>query len=134
MSLISFGVIFVLFLSETFAYFSVDVVEELFVDSTSADLRVDIHFDLTFPKLPCTFLSIDVMDIGGTNQHDVKDDIFKLRLDANGQKIDGVNPIKQGLFLLLYNLLCLGINKNSTDSPKPTKEVLCGSCYGAADG
>lgn len=97
MSLVSFGVMLALFLSETLAFFRVEVNEELFVDSTSADLRVDINFDLTFPRLSCNFLTIDVMDIGGTNQHDVRDDVFKLRLDANGNNITGAAPVRQGI-------------------------------------
>ncbi|CAD5230009.1 unnamed protein product [Bursaphelenchus okinawaensis] len=122
-SLVSFAVIFLLFLSETLSYFAVKIAEELYVDSTSADLRVDIHFDITFPKLPCAFLTIDVMDVGGANQHDVKDDIFKLRIDKDGYNITGAAPIKQG------------INVNGTkETGVATKEPLCGSCYGAADG
>lgn len=42
-----------------------EVIEELFVDSSSADTRVEIHFDVSFEKLPCAFLSVDIMDISG---------------------------------------------------------------------
>ncbi|KAI6217314.1 Endoplasmic reticulum-Golgi intermediate compartment protein 3 [Aphelenchoides fujianensis] len=120
-TLISFSVILVLFITETRAYLSVEMAEELFVDATSADGRLDIHFDITFERLPCVFLSVDVMDVSGRSQHDVKDDIFKIRLDANGGNITGAQPIKQN------------INTNSTEAT-PTQEALCGSCYGAAQG
>lgn len=72
MSLASFVVIALLFLSELYSYLNVEIVEELFVDSTAVDQRVDIHFDVTFDHLPCALLSIDVMDISGLNSHDVK--------------------------------------------------------------
>jgi hypothetical protein len=49
------------------------------------------------------------------------DSVYKVRLDQNGEKISGSEPVRQG------------ININSTNAA-PTKEVLCGSCYGAADG
>jgi len=52
-TLISFCVIGVLFISETVTYFSTQVVEQLFVDSTSSEMRVDIHFDVTFSKIAC---------------------------------------------------------------------------------
>jgi hypothetical protein len=117
-TLISFIVIALLFISETYSYMRVEIFEELFVDSTAADNRVDIHFDLTFSNLPCTFLTIDVMDISGLNMHDVKDSIYKLRLDDKGSNIS--DPIRQG------------INVNASEEAKPTtKEALCGSCYGA---
>jgi hypothetical protein len=40
-----------------------EVIEELFVDSSSAETRVEIHFDVSFDKLPCSFLSVDIMDV-----------------------------------------------------------------------
>lgn len=62
-SLISFIVIALLFATEFYSYLNVQIVEELFVDSTSVDSRVDIHFDVTFDKISCDFLTIDIMDI-----------------------------------------------------------------------
>ncbi|KAI6205300.1 Endoplasmic reticulum-Golgi intermediate compartment protein 3 [Aphelenchoides besseyi] len=120
-SLISFTVIAVLFITETLSFLSVEVAQELFVDGTSADMRVEIHFDITFDKIPCAFLSVDAMDISGQSQHDVVDDVFKIRLDANGNNITGASPIRQS------------INVNSSEAA-PTKEVICGSCYGASEG
>lgn len=52
-SLISFIVIGLLFISEIMAYLSFDVTEQLFVDSTSSEMKVDIHFDIIFHKLAC---------------------------------------------------------------------------------
>uniref|UniRef100_A0A914ECY5 Endoplasmic reticulum-Golgi intermediate compartment protein 3 n=1 Tax=Acrobeloides nanus TaxID=290746 RepID=A0A914ECY5_9BILA len=125
-TLISMIVIVTLFITETWAFFNIDVDEQLFVDSTSADMRVDIHFDVTFPKVPCTFMTIDVMDVSGETQNGVEDNIFKLRLDQNGNNLTS-NPEKQG------------INENPADA-KTTKEnpvetaPKCGSCYGAREG
>uniref|UniRef100_A0A914DI00 Endoplasmic reticulum-Golgi intermediate compartment protein 3 n=1 Tax=Acrobeloides nanus TaxID=290746 RepID=A0A914DI00_9BILA len=93
-TLISMIVIVTLFITETWAFFNIDVDEQLFVDSTSADMRVDIHFDVTFPKVPCTFMTIDVMDVSGETQNGVEDNIFKLRLDQNGNNLTS-NPEKQ---------------------------------------
>lgn len=102
LSLVSFIVIVLLFAGELYSFLNVEIVEELFVDSTLADTRVDINFDITFHKLPCSFLTIDVMDISGLNMHDVKDSIFKIRLDENGKIIKGEKPVKQGQTLNYY--------------------------------
>lgn len=32
---------------------SVEIAEQLYVDSTNSEIRVDINFDITFNKLPC---------------------------------------------------------------------------------
>ena len=44
---------------------NVDVDEELFVD-TSRNEKMRINIDIEFPKMPCAYLSLDVMDVSGT--------------------------------------------------------------------
>lgn len=46
---------------------SVDVQEELFVD-TSRNEKMRINVDIDFPKMPCAYLSMDVMDVSGETQ------------------------------------------------------------------
>ena len=46
-----------------------------------------INFDITFPSLPCAYLSIDAQDIAGSEQLDVQTNIVKQRLDRKGKKI-----------------------------------------------
>lgn len=52
-SVISSVVIVLLAIQETRHYLAGDVVEQLYVDSTSSDVRLDVHFDVTFHRLPC---------------------------------------------------------------------------------
>ncbi|GJN02729.1 hypothetical protein PR202_ga20110 [Eleusine coracana subsp. coracana] len=62
---------------------------------TETTLRVDtsrgeqlrINFDVTFPALQCSIISLDAMDISGLEHLDVKHDIFKQRIDAHGNVI-----------------------------------------------
>ncbi|TKR81218.1 hypothetical protein L596_015128 [Steinernema carpocapsae] len=122
-TLISSVIIVLLFITETQNYLRPEVAEQLFVDSSSADVRVDINFDITFGRLPCFFVSVDVMDVSTDTQNDVRDSIFRQRLDAQGQNITN-EPEKQE------------INQNSTGTATtaPPAEFKCGSCYGARDG
>ncbi|CAH8276672.1 unnamed protein product [Arabidopsis lyrata] len=46
-------------------------------------------FDIRFPALPCSILSVDAMDISGELLCDVKHDIIKRRLDSNGNTLRG---------------------------------------------
>uniref|UniRef100_A0A1I7VWC4 ERGIC_N domain-containing protein n=1 Tax=Loa loa TaxID=7209 RepID=A0A1I7VWC4_LOALO len=87
-TLVSSAVIIFMFVSETLSFLSVDIVEQLYVDSTPAEQRVDVNFDITFPRLPCSgsnrsrftvfqLITIDVMDLSGDNQDDIRDDVYK---------------------------------------------------------
>ncbi|VDK27136.1 unnamed protein product [Gongylonema pulchrum] len=95
-TLISGAVILFMFISETYFFLSVDIVEQLYVDSTPAEQRVDVHFDVTFPRLPCSVITVDVMDLSGDNQDDIKDDVYKVSL-IDG-KVDGQQHVRQGSF------------------------------------
>uniref|UniRef100_A0A914V828 Endoplasmic reticulum-Golgi intermediate compartment protein 3 n=1 Tax=Plectus sambesii TaxID=2011161 RepID=A0A914V828_9BILA len=122
-TLVSAVVILTLFVSELQLFLSTNIVEELFVDSTSGDDRVDIQFDVVFHKMPCPFISIDVMDVSGDHQSDVQDAVYKQRIDAFGKDVADV-PVKQE------------VNNNKTVT-KPAElatvpaKPACGSCYGA---
>ncbi|MCP9263210.1 Endoplasmic reticulum-Golgi intermediate compartment protein 3 [Dirofilaria immitis] len=118
-TLVSSAMIIFMFVSETVSFLSVDIVEQLYVDSTPAEQRVDVNFDITFPRLPCSVITIDVMDLSGDNQDDIKDDVYKITL-LNGKEGSGVRQ---------------GVNINATTiSSAPASQVLCGSCYGAKNG
>lgn len=121
-TLVSSCLIVLLFVTETISFLSVDIVEQLYVDSTSSEQRVDVNFDVTFRKLPCAFVTVDVMDVSGDNQDDIQDDIYKLRIDALGRNVSGDSAVK------------LEVNVNASANEVATSTVKCGSCYGATSG
>ncbi|KAK3033880.1 hypothetical protein RJ639_033515 [Escallonia herrerae] len=80
-------------------------------------------FDVTFPALPCSILSLDAMDISGEQHLDVKHDIIKKRIDVHGNVIETRQD---------------GIGSPKIDRPLQRhggrlehNETYCGSCYGA---
>ncbi|KAF7829920.1 endoplasmic reticulum-Golgi intermediate compartment protein 3-like isoform X1 [Senna tora] len=97
--------------------------ETLRINVMSFDLLLKVQFDVTFPALPCSILSLDAMDISGEQHLDVKHDIVKKRLDSHGNVIetrqDGIGspkiekPLQRHGGRLEHN------------------ETYCGSCYGA---
>eukprot|EP01090_Pellita_catalonica_P000463 TRINITY_DN10325_c0_g1_i1.p1 TRINITY_DN10325_c0_g1~~TRINITY_DN10325_c0_g1_i1.p1 ORF type:complete len:393 (-),score=46.66 TRINITY_DN10325_c0_g1_i1:65-1243(-) len=113
-----------------FAYFmTVDVKPELYVD-TSRGETLQINFDITFPALPCIYLTIDALDSSGNQQLDVIDTIYKIRTDANGNPIerarrermfadDEEQPVKKVT------------QKTAKINTQPPPGSYCGSCYGA---
>ena len=43
---------------------------------------------MTFPRMPCSWLSVDAMDISGEVQLEVDHDVYKRRLSADGRALD----------------------------------------------
>ncbi|KAI9399451.1 hypothetical protein POPTR_002G094400v4 [Populus trichocarpa] len=80
-------VMFLLFFSELRLYLHAVTETKLVVD-TSRGETLRINFDVTFPALPCSILSLDAMDISGEQHLDVKHDIIKKRLDSHGNVIE----------------------------------------------
>nr|GMD56020.1 endoplasmic reticulum-Golgi intermediate compartment protein 3-like isoform X1 [Ipomoea batatas] len=99
------------------------VTETKLVVDTSRGETLRINFDITFPALPCSIVSVDAMDISGEQHLDVRHDIIKKRLDSHGNVIetrqDGIGapkiekPLQRHGGRLEHN------------------ETYCGSCYGA---
>lgn len=46
---------------------------------------MEIHLNVTFPRIPCELLTLDVMDVSGEQQHGVMHGIKKLRLQAQSE-------------------------------------------------
>lgn len=52
---------------------------------------MEIHLNMTFPRLPCELLTLDVMDVSGEQQVGVAHGVNKVRLspyNEGGQVID----------------------------------------------
>ncbi|KAL8167076.1 hypothetical protein V2J09_008575 [Rumex salicifolius] len=123
-TLLSSFVMLLLLLSELRLYFHAETETQLLVD-TSRGGTLRIHFDVTFPALPCSLLSLDAMDISGKEHLDIKHDIIKKRLDSDGNvietRLDGIGAHKIEKPLQKHG------GRLEDD------ETYCGSCYGAAE-
>ncbi|KAJ5651021.1 uncharacterized protein N7484_004744 [Penicillium longicatenatum] len=90
---------------------------ELIVDKSRGE-RMEIHLNMTFPRLPCQLLTLDVMDVSGEQQVGVAHGVNKVRLAsaAEGGKVIDV----QSLDL-----------HSPADAAKHLDPNYCGECYGA---
>ncbi|XAR49448.1 hypothetical protein NMG60_11032663 [Bertholletia excelsa] len=121
-TLVSSIVILLLFFSELRLYLHTVTETKLLVD-TSRGETLHINFDVTFPAIQCSLLSVDAMDISGEQHFDIRHNIFKKRIDSHGNEIE--------------------VRKDGIGAPKIEKplqrhggrlernEKYCGSCYGA---
>ena len=76
----------VLFVSELRLFLHVDTVDHLYVDVSRGE-KLRINFDVTFPHIPCSLLSLDAMDVSGSHQLDVSHHIRKKPLDDAGNAV-----------------------------------------------
>ena len=50
---------------------------------------MEIHLNVSFPRMPCELLTLDVMDVSGEQQTGVEHGVSKVRLtpEAEGSKV-----------------------------------------------
>jgi endoplasmic reticulum-Golgi intermediate compartment protein 3 len=46
---------------------------------------MEIHLNMTFPRIPCELLTLDVMDVSGEQQHGVMHGVHKFRLQPQSE-------------------------------------------------
>lgn len=76
---------------------------------------IPILLNVSFPRVPCYLVSLDVVNVAGELQVDVQHDIVRTRLDPHGQVIDS----SKGSRGELHDVV-------ATHEPN-----YCGNCYGA---
>ena len=56
---------------------------------------MEIHLNMTFPRVPCELLTLDVMDVSGEQQTGVMHGVNKVRLapESEGGRMIDVNTL-----------------------------------------
>ncbi|KAL1992584.1 hypothetical protein VTN49DRAFT_4616 [Thermomyces lanuginosus] len=116
-TLVSVVVILWLIWGEWADYRRVEVMPELIVDKSRGE-RMEIHMNITFPRLPCELLTLDVMDVSGEQQVGVVHGVNKVRL----------GPASEGGKVLDVEKLELNSAKDAAVHLDPN---YCGECGGA---
>ncbi|KAL5524558.1 hypothetical protein ACEPAF_9698 [Sanghuangporus sanghuang] len=115
LTLLSAAIILAFTTIEFLDYRRVNLETSIVVDKSRGE-KLTVRMNVTFPKVPCYLLSLDVMDISGETQRDLSHNIVKTRLGASGV------PIPDSQSAELRNKLDVMNDQ--------TKENYCGSCYG----
>lgn len=115
----SFAIIAIATLIEFIDYRRIHLEPSIIVDRSRGEKLV-VDMDITFPRVPCYLLSLDIMDISGEHQLDLSHDITKTRLDSSGNVVEriGGNQLQGEVQRALAN-----------KDPN-----YCGSCYGGTPG
>lgn len=77
--------------------------------------------------MPCSWISVDAMDVSGDTHLDVDHEVFKQRLDTKGRPLIEHEPAKHEVGPAAK------ITQKDEVKEEVKKEVVCGSCYGAED-
>ncbi|KAF9649389.1 ER-derived vesicles protein ERV46 [Thelephora ganbajun] len=115
LTLISAAIIFTFMTVEFFDYRRVVMDTSIVVDKSRGQ-ALTVWLNVTFPRVPCYLLSLDVMDVSGEVQRDITHQILKVRLDKNGNQIPDSYSADPRNDLDRLN------EQRSSD--------YCGSCYG----
>ena len=112
-SVVSFLVILVLFISELVSFLSLTRTTHLTVDNDDVG-TLRVHIDVDLPYLNCEVLGLDAADVSGNAQLEITHNVFKTPIDHNGRALGEKTRIQP----------------HNGPSPTPFPNG-CGSCMGA---
>ena len=116
-TLTSILLIFYLVWGEWSDYRRIEIHPELIVDKSRGE-KMEIYMNITFPRVPCELLTLDVMDVSGEIQSGVTHGVTKVRLRPES---DGGAPISKDRLDL----------SDKDEAAKHLDPNYCGECYGA---
>ncbi|KXN88259.1 Endoplasmic reticulum-Golgi intermediate compartment protein 3 [Leucoagaricus sp. SymC.cos] len=118
LTLISAAIILSFVSLEFLDYRRVYTETSIVVDKSRGE-KLTVNLNVTFPRVPCFLLSLDVMDISGEVQRDISHNILKIRQDKDGKMVP--NSYSAQL-------------QNDLDKMNEVKQKgYCGSCYGGLE-
>ncbi|TCD70879.1 hypothetical protein EIP91_001187 [Steccherinum ochraceum] len=118
LTLLSAAIIISITTMEFFDFRRVNIDTSIVVDRSRGE-KLTAKLNVTFPRVPCYLLSLDVMDISGETQTDVSHNIVKTRLNDQGLPV----PSSQSSEL-----------RNDIDRLNEARQNgYCGSCYGGLE-
>ncbi|KAF8754923.1 Endoplasmic reticulum-derived transport vesicle ERV46 [Rhizoctonia solani] len=86
LTLISMGIILIFTIIEIIDYRRIGMASDIIVDVSRGE-QISVNMNITFPRVPCYLLSLDITDVSGDIQQDVSHHILKTRLEPSGAMI-----------------------------------------------
>lgn len=127
-SLLTIILMIYLFYSEILYYNSTLTKEKLIVTKNHEKL-MSVEFDITFPSMSCSILSVDILDEYGQMIMGVNHDIYKRSLGFDGFPIG--EAVKDSIGNSLKQESDLMVGGTAEDHRAAMNFSQCGDCYGA---
>ncbi|KAF9013529.1 Sec1-like protein [Cyathus striatus] len=118
LTMLSAAIILAFTTMEFFDYRRVNIDTSIVVDRSRGE-KLTVNMNITFPRVPCYLLSLDVMDISGEVQRDISHNVLKTRLNELG--------------VLIPNSHSAELQNDLDKMNEQKKEDYCGSCYGGVE-
>lgn len=144
-------IMLLLFIAELMDYLTIKIEDHLVIDNTDYEM-LPINFNITLHRIPCSIVSLDVIDAGGSQLHVEEQGIIKHRLDRDGNRIGDAQLTERGGTMKEHEVIAEakshGVvaeeghsHDHSDDSddddddgvPEWERPDYCGSCYGAQE-
>lgn len=83
-----------LFVAELHGYFTPSWTSEIVMadDDPTADNLLPISFDVSMPRVPCQYASVDVMDTLGRRRINITERVQRFKIDVNGGVLGSADP------------------------------------------
>ncbi|KAG8693437.1 hypothetical protein FRC09_010499 [Ceratobasidium sp. 395] len=117
LTILSAAIILMFTLIEAIDYRRVAVDSMVLVDRSRGE-RMSVKMNVTFPRVPCYLLSMDITDISGEIMQDFTHNMLKTRLSSSGEDLHD-------------NTLNYELHNKVEKTIKSRPAGYCGSCYGA---
>ncbi|GJE88841.1 endoplasmic reticulum-Golgi intermediate compartment protein [Phanerochaete sordida] len=118
LTILSAAIILAITTMEFFDYRRVNLDTSIAVDKSRGE-KLIVSFNVTFPRVPCYLLSLDVMDISGETQTDIVHNVIKTRMDDKGVAVPANKIVEL---------------RNDIDKLNEQRQAgYCGSCYGGIE-
>ncbi|KAG6837199.1 hypothetical protein H0H93_013426 [Arthromyces matolae] len=118
LTLLSAAIILAFTTMEFLDYRRITIDTSIVVDKSRGE-KLTVNMNVTFPRVPCYLLSLDVMDISGETQRDVSHNVLKVRLDEHG--------------VIVPNSYSAELRNDLDKMNEQKKSDYCGSCYGGLE-
>ncbi|GAA6042893.1 hypothetical protein JCM8097_002756 [Rhodosporidiobolus ruineniae] len=116
LTLVSLSLILMLTLYEFVDYRRVHMEPSIVVDRSRGEKLV-VNLNISFPRVPCYLLSVDIMDISGEHQNDIHHDLYKTRIAPDGKFVEEAIKGKE-------------LTGDAERIARQKAEGYCGTCYG----
>ena len=138
LSVVTVGLIIYLVTAELYFNFQVTLEEKVHVNATSPR-GIEMEFDLTLPRVPCSYINVDAADPAGQSQSlhlDREHHLWKHRIKTDEQwsqisLIGSKERLEMGSTMLeerkLQEILLANVKEEDEE------DGGCGSCYGAGE-
>jgi len=130
LSVCSLCLIATLFVTELRYFLQLETRDEMVIDQNQDQKHFNVSLNITFPRVPCSVLSMNLLDPKKANMMHVATEIYETRLSSTGRPIG--QRVREGLVNVVQtvgDLSAAGSQDVKVRTTHATTHLRCHSCY-----